>query len=268
MQASELASTLLPDKVRIIEAGPAVGLVEINRPTVRNALDVETVAALGRALFEMDSDPAIRAIVIAGVEGHLSAGSDIKEMHRLGFSCLRDPRRVEGWRRIESVRTPLIAAVDGMAFGAGFELALLADFIVCAKSASFGLPEVKLGVMPGDGGSQRLARLIGQNAALRIILTGETVSGEAAMNMGIATPADDGSGSARETALRLAAQISEHAPLATRMVKKVVRSGLECSLATGLTLEADALEILFGTSDRAEGMTAFVEKRAPRFEGR
>jgi len=254
------------DGVRLVGDPAPVSLIEIARPRARNALDVAAVAALGAAVGAADDDPDVRCIVITGAEGHFSAGSDIKEMHRLGFSCLRDPRRVAGWTRLEHVATPMIAAVDGMALGAGFELALLADFIVCSATARFGLPETKLGVLPGDGGTQRLPRLIGVNAALRLILTGEIVAADVAVRLGIAEPAAQGEG-ARDAALRFAGMIAANAPLATRAVKATVRRGAALPLADGLALEADALSKLFASDDQSEGMAAFVEKRPAVFRG-
>jgi enoyl-CoA hydratase len=242
-----------------------VAMVEINRPAARNALDVKTVAALGKSLYELDADPSVRAIVLAGVGGHLSAGSDIKEMNRLGLSCLRDPVRVEGWARIEAVRTPLIAAIDGLAVGAGLELALLADFIVAGPSARLGLPELRLGVMPGDGGSQRLAKVIGQSAAMRLVLTSQLVGADEAQSLGLAHLAQAG---ARDEAIRLAGLIASNAPVAARMAKMAIKAAGDTPLSVGLALEARSLELLFATQDCAEGLAAFVAKRPPVFQGR
>lgn len=253
------------ETVQTSRVGPAVALVELNRPQARNALDLATVALLGKTLRDLDADPSVRAIVLAGVEGHLSAGSDIKEMSKRGLSCLRDPLRLEGWARIEAVTVPLIAAVDGLALGAGLELALIADFIVAGPSARLGLPELKLGVMPGDGGSQRLARLVGLNAAMRLILTGEIIDANEAARIGLVHPAPEG---ARTAALAMAEKIATNAPIAARMVKRAVRIGIDAPLSAGLGLEARALELLFATEDCAEGFAAFIAKRPPVFSGR
>jgi enoyl-CoA hydratase len=241
-----------------------VAIVSISRPKSRNALDVATIVALGSTLTELDGQEKIRAIVLAGEEGHLSAGSDIKEMVKLGLSCLRDQARVRGWAQIEAVRTPLLAAVDGLALGAGLELALTADFILAGPNARFGLPELRLGVMPGDGGSQRLPRRIGQAAAMRMILTGDILDAHEAVRLGLAEFAPDG---ALTAATAVARRIATNAPIAARLAKQVTRLGSDGPLATGLALEAKALELLFATEDCREGMTAFVEKRPPLFKG-
>ncbi len=256
------------DSVRLIDCDGGVAMVEISRPQARNALDVETVGALAAIIDRLDGDPDIRAIIVTGSDGYFCAGSDIKEMARRGFAGLRDPLRVSGWSRLEAVKTPFIAAVDGMALGAGLELALLADFIVCTKDARFGFPEVKLGVIPGDGGSQRLPRLIGQNAALRLMLTGEIIMADEAVRLGIAAAADGGDRVARESALRLATRIAANAPLATRAVKRVLRAGIDGRLSDGLALEAAALEEMFASRDCAEGMAAFIAKRPAIFTGK
>jgi enoyl-CoA hydratase len=241
-----------------------VAVVTINRPQARNALNVAAIARLGSALSDLDEQKEIRAIVLAGAGGHLSAGSDIKEMVEFGLPCLRDPIRMRGWAQIESVRTPILAAVDGMALGAGLELALTADFILAGPNARFGLPELRLGVMPGDGGSQRLPRRIGQAAAMRMILTGDILDVAEAVRLGLAEFAPDG---ALIAATAFAKRIAANAPIAARLAKEVARLGSDGPLATGLSLEAKALEVLFATKDRIEGMTAFVEKRTPLFRG-
>lgn len=259
MSPGERAATL-----RMSRPADGVALVEIDRPRARNALDVATVAALGAGLSALDAEPGIRAIVLAGAGGDLSAGSDIKEMQRLGLSCLRDPARMRGWAEAESVTKPMIAAVDGLALGAGLELALLADWIVAGPKARMGLPELSLGLMAGDGATQRLARAIGQPAALRMILTGAPVGADEAGRLGLAMLAPDG---ALDAAIAQAARIAGLAPLAARLAKQTVRAGLDGSLSSGLKLEARALEVLFSTDDCREGLAAFVEKRPPQFKG-
>lgn len=252
--------------VQVVSPEPGVALVTINRPRVRNALDVATVAALGKAMREADADPKIRAIVLTGAGGAFCAGSDIKEMLRVGISCLHNDARVEGWQALETIATPWIAAIDGLALGAGLELALLADIILCSESARFGFPEVKIGVMPGDGGSQRLPRLIGRQAALRMILTGDVLTADEAVQLGLAVKTEEGAG-AVETAISMAARIAANAPLATKQAKAAVTLGLEEPLANGLKREARGLAALFATHDQQEGMRAFAEKRTPAFKG-
>lgn len=250
--------------VRLDRPGPGIARVTICRPGVRNALDVAAVAALGGTLARLDGEPGLRAIVLAGEEGHLSAGSDIKEMARRGLACLRDPARMAGWAQIEALRCPLLAAVDGLALGAGLELALLADVILAGPAARFGLPELKLGVLPGDGGTQRLSRRIGPGRALRLILTGDIIDQAEAVRIGLAEPAPGG---AMAGALDMAGRIAANAPAAARLAKEVVKLGLEAPLAAALALEARALERLFGAAEQIEGMAAFLAKRPPSFTG-
>ena len=251
----------------VLVSHPATGvaLVEINRPSARNAMNAATVAALGQTLTTLDTDPGIRAVVLAGVGGDLSAGRDMRGMRGRGMGCLGDAGGRRGGAQMEALGVPMMGGGDGMALGAGLELALLADWIVVGPDARLGLPELTLGVMPGDGGTQRLARAIGQGPALRLILTGEIFDAGRAAALGLA---DAAPGGARADAIGQAARIAAMAPLAARMAKRTVRAGLEAPLATGLALEARGLELLFATADQREGMAAFVEKRRARFEGR
>jgi enoyl-CoA hydratase len=257
----------MSDTVRVDTTEPGIAVVTIDRPHARNALDVKTVAALGRTMAAADVDPTVRAIVLTGADGNFCVGSDIKEMLREGISCLRSDDRVTGWNAIENLETPWIAAVDGMALGAGLELALMADMLICSEGACVGLPEVKIGVMPGDGGTQRLSRLVGQQAAMRLILTGEILPATEAVRLGVALPSSRGQ-VALDAALDVARKIAKNAPLACRLARDAVRRGLEMSLNDGMRLEAAHLAKLFKTRDQQEGMSAFTEKRAPEFTGR
>ncbi len=258
------------DKAATIETETIEGvirIIRIARYSARNALDVATVSALGAAFESADKDPAIRVIVIAGHEKVFCVGSDIKEMLKDGLAPLVSDERVAGWASIEQTAKPVIAAVNGYALGAGFELALTADFIVADAGARFGLPEVKIGVMPGDGGTQRLTRLVGRSVALRMILTGDFFDSDQAVTAGFVTDIAE-VGGALPCALQLAAKIAANAPLATLMAKKAVGAAGEDSLKEGLATESRGLRHLFETSDQKEGMRAFVEKREPRFKGK
>ncbi|MCP4380256.1 MAG: hypothetical protein GY798_02330 [Hyphomicrobiales bacterium] len=250
--------------VIVSRPAPHVALLELNRPTARNALDVAAVALLGCEIAALEADPSVRAGILSGTGGHFCAGSDIKEMAGEGISCLRSPDRMEGWRRVEATTLPMIAAIEGMALGAGLELALMADVILCDRTARFGLPELSLGVMPGDGGTQRLARAVSHPRALRMILTSEILSANAAEAAGLAQCVN---GAVRDAAIEQAGLIAANAPLAARLAKSTVRAGTDLPLAGGLALEARALEVLFATQDQKEGMAAFIEKRAPELKG-
>ncbi|MCP4782596.1 MAG: 2,3-dehydroadipyl-CoA hydratase [Fuerstiella sp.] len=244
----------------------AIRVVRISRYSARNALDVATVSSLGAAFRSASKDPAIRVIVLTGHEKVFCVGSDIKEMQKDGLAPLVSEKRVTGWASIEQTTKPVIAAVNGYALGAGFELALMADFIVADVGARFGLPEVKIGVMPGDGGTQRLMRLVGRSVALRMILTGDFFDADRAMQAGFVTDVAE-AGGALACAVELAGKIAANAPLAVRMAKKAVDAAGEDALQEGLALESLGLRRLFATSDQKEGMQAFVEKRQPHFKG-
>lgn len=257
------------DKVATVEIETKEGgirVIRMARYSARNALDVATVVALGAAFESAGRDPAIRVIVITGHEKVFCVGSDIKEMQQEGLAPLISDERVTGWSSIEQTAKPVIAAVNGYALGAGFELALLADFIVADASARFGFPEVKIGVMPGDGGTQRLTRLVGRGVALRMILTGDFFDAHRAMRAGIVTDIAEADG-ALPCALQLAGKIAANAPLSIRMAKKIINAAGENSLQAGLAMENLGLRQLFATSDQKEGMRAFIEKREPRFKG-
>ena len=261
MNSADNAATV---ETETIEGG--IRVIRIARYSARNALDVATVSALGAAFESADQDPAIRVIVITGHEKVFCVGSDIKEMQREGLAPLISQQRVAGWAAIEQTAKPVIAAVNGNALGAGFELALMADFIVAGADARFGLPEVKLGVMPGDGGTQRLTRLVGRSVALRMILTGDFFDVDRAVQAGFVTDVAE-AGGALDCAVELARKIAANAPLAILMAKKAVTAAGDSSLQAGLATESLALRHLFTTSDQKEGMQAFVEKRQPHFKG-
>ena len=244
----------------------AIRVIRISRYSARNALDVATVTALGAAFKSADEDLAIRTIVVTGHEKVFCVGSDIKEMQKDGLASLISNERVAGWLSIEQTTKPVIAAVNGFALGAGFELALMADFIVAGADARFGLPEVKIGVMPGDGGTQRLTRLVGRSVALRMILTGDFIDADRALQAGFVTDVAE-VGGAVACAVELARKIAANAPLSVLLSKKAVGVAGESSLQAGLAMETTGLQHLFSTADQKEGMLAFVEKRAPHFKG-
>jgi enoyl-CoA hydratase len=248
--------------------GDGVALVTIDRPESLNALDFDLLDELAQALATMDGDPACRAIVLTGAGSRaFAAGADIKELATQTPSSLRAGRRFEVWDRIAAVGLPVIAAVRGYALGGGCELALSCDLIIAGDDAAFGQPEIKIGVIPGAGGTQRLTRAIGQGRAMELILTGRNIRAEEALAVGLVNrvvPAE----TTVDEALRLAATIATMPPLAVRAAKAAVRAASELPLSAGLALERQAFFDLFDTDDQTEGMAAFSEKRAPVWTGR
>lgn len=245
-----------------------VALVTLDRPEVLNALDIETMRQLGDALERLDADGGCRAIVITGAgERAFAAGADIKEMAEATPETLRQANGFANWERIRGIRTPIIAAVRGYALGGGCELAMACDMLIAADDAVFGQPEIKIGVIPGAGGTQRLTRALGKARAMEIILTGRNLPARDAEALGLVTqlvPRE----ATLSAALELAARIAAMPPLAVRAAKAAVNAAFEASLTDGLAGERTAFYELFATEDQREGMAAFLEKRAPDFKGR
>ncbi len=245
-----------------------VGLVTLDRPEVLNALDYETLRQLVGALQRLDGDPACRAVVITGAgERAFASGADIKEMAEATPVSLTIANSFARWEALRRVRVPLIAAVRGYALGGGCELAMACDVVVAADNAVFGQPEIKLGVMPGAGGTQRLTRALGKARAMELIMTGRTIDAREAEARGLVSRVV-----AREEtlaqALALAAEIAALPPLAVRAAKEAVNRAFELSLEAGLEFERRNFFLLFASEDQKEGMRAFLEKRAPEWKGR
>jgi enoyl-CoA hydratase/carnithine racemase len=246
--------------------GP-VGLAELNRPDARNALLPELMEELAAMCERWDEDPGIRCIVIAGSDEWFAAGADIKTMADRTFAETLTSPTARFWPRLAAVRTPLVAAVSGYALGGGCELALACDMIVASETAEFGQPEILLGIIPGGGGTQRLARVMGKQRAMELVLTGRRIGAEEAQRLGIVNSV----ASKREwldAALELAGVVASRPPLAVRLGKQAVLAADETSLSAGLDQERRLYELAMATEDRVEGMTAFLEKRRPEFRGR
>jgi enoyl-CoA hydratase len=245
-----------------------VALVTLDRPEVLNALDFALIRELTDALEALDADPACRAIVITGAgERAFAAGADIRELATQTPTTLFSGNEFHRWERIKRIRTPLIAAVRGVALGGGCELAMTCDMIVAADDARFGQPEITLGVMPGAGGTQRLTRAIGKAKAMELVLTGTTLSAREAEARGLVTqivPAPE----VIPAALDLAARVAAMPPVAVRAAKEAVNRAFEVSLEAGLEFERRAFYLLFDTEDAKEGLAAFSEKRKPSWKGR
>jgi len=244
-----------------------VGLVRINRPEARNALNLEVRRLIARNLTEMGEDDATRCIVLAGNEKSFAAGADIKEMAGAGTvdMLLRGTHKL--WRAIAACPKPVIAAVNGFALGGGCELAMTCDIIIAGESARFGQPEVRIGIIPGGGGTQRLPRSVGKYKAMRYLLTGDLFSATEAFDMGLVSEIVPDA-EVEKRAVEMARQIADLPPLAIQQAKEAVLRGMDAALDAGLAIETRASQILFSSQDQKEGMAAFIEKRKPRFRGK
>lgn len=253
----------------LVEERPApnVALLRINRPDARNAINLDVRTALAEGLTALAADSQIAVVILTGDEKAFAAGADVKLLAERSAAQVAELGLEKLWAPIEQFPKPLLAAVEGFALGAGCELAMHADIIVASATASFGLPEVKLGIMPGAGGTQRLTRAIGKFAALRLLLTGDMFSGARAHELGLASEAV-AAGSAVARAIELATQIAALPPLALRAIKQAALQGPEQPLDQALSFERRLFQSLFDTHDQKEGMKAFIEKRKPSFEGR
>ncbi len=244
-----------------------VALLRLNRPEARNALSPELMEQIAATLEAFDPDPDVRCVVIAGSEKVFAAGADIKAMAERSFAeALRHPA-ASFWRRLAAIKTPMVAAVSGYALGGGCELALACDMIVAAESAKFGQPEINLGIIPGGGGTQRLARVLGKQRAMELVLTGRRFDAAEAQAMGLVNRVVEGTAWLDE-AMALARAVAEQPPIASRLAKQAVLVAEETALSPGIENERRLYELAMATEDRVEGMNAFLEKREPNFEGK
>lgn len=241
-----------------------VGLITLNRPEKFNALNLEMMRDVVKAATELDRDSEIGAIVITGSGGAFAAGADIEEMSSKSFMDMYMADWFRGWDALAAVRTPIIAAVDGYALGGGCELAMICDFIIASERAKFGQPEIKLGVIPGMGGSQRLTLAVGKAKAMEMILTGRTVGAAEAERMGLVARvvAED---KCLEAALATASAIAEMSKPVVMLAKEAVNTAFQTNLDSGIQFERRIFHSVFATEDQAEGMRAFMDKRPPVF---
>jgi enoyl-CoA hydratase/carnithine racemase len=243
-----------------------VALLRLNRPEARNALSPEMMEEIAGELERLDPDPAVRCVVIAGSDEVFAAGADIKAMAERSFEeALRHPA-ASFWRRLVAIKTPLIAAVSGYALGGGCELALACDMIVASETAVFGQPEIRLGIIPGGGGTQRLARVLGKQRAMEYVLTGKRFDAKTAHELGLVNEVVE-EDRWLEAAMELARTVAEQPPIAARLAKQAVLAAEETALSAGLETERRLYELAMATEDRVEGMRAFLEKRDPNFQG-
>jgi len=251
----------------LVERADHVVTLTMNRPEARNALSPELMEELASVCERWDEDPEVRCILIAGGDDWFAAGADIKVMAKRTLAETLTSPAARFWPRLAALRTPLVAAVSGYALGGGCELALACDMIVASESAQFGQPEILLGIIPGGGGTQRLARVMGKQRAMELVLTGRRIGAEEAHRLGIVTrlaSADRW----LDAALELAEEVAERPPLAARLAKQAVLAAEETALTAGLDHERRLYELAMATEDRIEGMNAFLEKRKPEFRGR
>ncbi|WP_036200138.1 enoyl-CoA hydratase-related protein [Meiothermus ruber] len=251
----------------LVETQGAVGLVRLNRPKQLNALNSATLRELATAIAAFEQDAAIGAMVITGNERAFAAGADIAEFQQTSLAELMKGLRADQYETLRKGRKPLGAAVSGFAYGGGCELAMLCDLIVASDTAKFAQPEINLGIIPGGGGTQRLTRQVGKYLAMEVILAGRVLSAWEALQHGLVNrvvPVE----LYLEEALELAQTLAERAPLAARLAKDAVNRAQDMSLEHGLGLERSNFLIAFGSEDKQEGTTAFLEKRKPQWKGR
>ena len=251
----------------LVERRGAVTIVTLNRPQALNALNSKVLSELIEIFGAYDADEGQRCLVLTGSEKAFAAGADIKEMSDRGFADMYSSDFFAGWERVTSTRKPWIAAVAGYALGGGCEVAMMADFIIAADSAKFGQPEIKLGVTPGMGGSQRLTWAVGKAKAMEMCLTGRMMDAAEAERSGLVAKVVP-AGELIDVAIKTAEAIAAMPPLAAIAVKEMVNAAFEIPLSQGIRFERRLFHGLFGTEDQKEGMAAFVEKRPGDWKGR
>jgi enoyl-CoA hydratase len=251
----------------LVQRNGRVGVVQLNRPQALNALNSALMDELIAVLQTFDADPEIGCIVVMGSEKAFAAGADIKQMAQASVVEMIDSPFIGYWDQLARIGKPIVAAVSGWCLGGGCELAMACDLIIAAESAVFGQPEINLGVIPGAGGTQRLTRAVGKSVAMDMVLTGRRLSGQEALQFGLIARLLPNEGFA-EAAVAVAAEIAAKSPIALRIAKEAVNHAFELPLAEGVHLERRLFNMLFATNDQKEGMAAFVEKRAPNWQGK
>ena len=254
-------------KLILSEIQDRVALLRINRPKALNALNSKLMTELMDTLEQLDADEAVGAIVLTGDERAFAAGADINEMVNASATEMLLKGHISPYDRIQKISKPVIAAVSGWCLGGGNELAMSCDMIVASETAKFGQPEIKLGVIPGAGGTQRLTKAVGKAVAMEMVLNDRTLDAEEALAYGLVNrvvPVER----CLEEALELAADIAARAPLAVRMGKEAVNRSFETHLSDGIAEERQSFYFLFSSEDQKEGMRAFSEKRKPKWKGK
>ena len=251
----------------LVETHGRVGLIRLNRPQALNALNGALIEELNLALAEFEADPAIGAMVLTGSDKAFAAGADIKEMQDKSFADVYLGDFISRWENIARTRKPIVAAVAGFALGGGCELAMMCDFILAADTARFGQPEIRLGVIPGAGGTQRLPRFVGKSKAMEMALTGRMMDAAEAERAGLVSRVVPAADLVAE-ALKTAEAIAGFSAPAVYAAKESVNRAFETTLAEGVRFERRSFHALFATEDQKEGMRAFAEKRPPQFKNR
>jgi len=256
----------MPYQMILVDSNKPVGLITLNRPEALNALNGQLMDELTSALRAFEADDDIRAIVITGSSKAFAAGADIKEMQAMNFvDAYMNDFITANWEEASRCRKPIIAAVAGYALGGGCELAMMCDFILAADNAKFGQPEIKLGVIPGAGGTQRLTRFVGKSKAMEMVLTGRMMDAEEAERSGLVSriiPVDD----LVEEAMKTARKIADLSLPSVMIAKESVNKAYETTLKEGVMFERRVFHSLFATEDQKEGMAAFAEKRTAKFQ--
>lgn len=243
-----------------------IAVVKLEREDVLNALNITTRSELALAFTQLGEDDTVRVIVVTGGDKAFAAGGDLNEFKDADPIELMKRRVERWWRAIYQVPQPVIAAIRGFALGGGFELALACDIIIAGEGAKLGQPEIRVGIMPGAGGTQRILRAAGKYQAMRLCLTGDMIDAKEALALGLVSavvPDED----VMADALKTAGKIAKMPPLAARQIKEAIVLGADASLETALSLERSMMQVLFASEDKAEGMNAFFDKRKPLFKG-
>ena len=255
------------EQLVLVERNSGVAMVQLNRPADLNALTADMMDTLLSVLRDLDADGSVRAVVIAGHDRAFVAGADIKSMRTRPLHDVLGAPASRFWMRLAEIEVPLVAAVSGAALGGGCELALACDLVVASETAVFSQAEIKVGILPGGGGTQRLARSLGKHIAMELVLTGRPVAAAEAHRLGFVNrvvPADRW----RDEAIALAGEVASGPPMAVRLAKRAVLAAEEGPIGLGMLAERKLMELAFAGEDRVEGMTAFVERRPPVWTGR
>ena len=246
---------------------PLVALIQLNRPKELNALNTQLMQELRDALQQLDKDSQVRAIVVTGNDQAFAAGADIKQMADKSIVEMLTIDQFSTWDQIRKTKKPIIAAVSGFCLGGGCELAMTCDMIIASETARFGQPEIKIGVMPGAGGTQRLTRVIGKVKTMEMVLTGRFMSADEALSLRMVNKVVPVEMYLRE-AVNLAGEIAQMSPIATQLAKEAVNRAFETHLDEGLQFERKNFYLCFSSEDQKEGMKAFIEKRKPEYRGK